>query len=478
VAIKPAEPQAVVLFGASGDLARRKLLPAFFHLFVEGLLPQGFAIVGYARTQEEEDEFRDRAREAVQEFGRADVSSDEWSEFSSLLTYVPGEFDSELSMDHLRERLEEIDRERGTNGGRFYYCATPPAVYPLIVQRLAESDMHRGARIVIEKPFGHDLESARELNRQLHEVFDEQQIFRIDHYLGKETVQNIMMFRFANGMFEPIWNRRYVDNVQITVAEEIGIEGRGAFFDATGTIRDMVVTHLFQVMTILAMEPPVSFHPDRLRDEKVRVLRSLTSIDPGKVVRGQYRGYRDEPDVARDSRTETFAAMQLELDNWRWAGVPFNLRTGKRLARKVTEASLSFRHVPYNVFSGTDATPLGRDALVIRIQPNEGISIHLNIKKPGVGLAMDRAMLDFDYEDSYHARLIDAYELLLLEAMAGDHTLFTREDEVERGWEVLTPVLENPPPVYEYDPGSWGPEEAEALILPRHWHVTPPPESR
>jgi glucose-6-phosphate 1-dehydrogenase len=231
-------------------------------------------------------------------------------------------------------------------------------------------------------------------------------------------------------------------------------------------------------MTILAMEPPVSFHPDRLRDEKVRVLRSLTSIDPGKVVRGQYRGYRDEPDVARDSRTETFAAMQLELDNWRWAGVPFNLRTGKRLARKVTEASLSFRHVPYNVFSGTDATPLGRDALVIRIQPNEGISIHLNIKKPGVGLAMDRAMLDFDYEDSYHARLIDAYELLLLEAMAGDHTLFTREDEVERGWEVLTPVLENPPPVYEYDPGSWGPEEAEALILPRHWHVTPPPESR
>jgi glucose-6-phosphate 1-dehydrogenase len=478
VAIKPAEPQAVVLFGASGDLARRKLLPAFFHLFVEGLLPQGFAIVGYARTEQTDEEFRDHARDAVREFGRTEVSSDEWSEFSRLLAYVPGEFDSELAMDHLRERLERIDGERGTNGGRFYYCATPPAVYPLIVQRLAESDMHRGARIVIEKPFGHDLESARELNRQLHEVFDEQQIFRIDHYLGKETVQNVMIFRFANGMFEPIWNRRYVDNVQITVAEEIGIEGRGAFFDATGTIRDMVVTHLFQVMTILAMEPPVSFHPDRLRDEKVRVLRSLTSIDPGKVVRGQYRGYRDEPDVAKDSQTETFAAMQLELDNWRWAGVPFNLRTGKRMARKVTEASLSFRHVPYNVFSGTDATPLGRDALVIRIQPNEGISIHLNIKKPGVGIAMDRAMMDFDYEESYRTRLIDAYELLLLEAMAGDHTLFTREDEVERGWEVLMPVLENPPLVFEYAPGSWGPDEAEGLILPRHWHVTPPPEDR
>jgi glucose-6-phosphate 1-dehydrogenase len=478
VAIKPAEPQAVVLFGASGDLTRRKLLPAFFHLFMEGLLPQGFAIVGYARSHLSDEEFRERAREAISEFGRRDCSDEEWKDFAQLLSYLPGEFDSELAMDHLRAHLERIDRERGTNGGRFYYCATPPQAYPAIVRRLAESDLHVGARIVIEKPFGHDLESARELNRQLHEVFDESQIFRIDHYLGKETVQNVMVFRFANGMFEPTWNRRYVDNVQITVAEDIGTEGRGAFFDQTGTIRDMVVTHLFQAMTVLAMEPPVSFHPDRLRDEKVRVLRSVRPVDPAAVVRGQYRGYRDEPDVAGNSQTETYAAMRLEVDNWRWAGVPFFLRSGKRLKRKATEASLSFRDVPYNVFEEERVAPPSRDHLTIRIQPNEGISIALNIKKPGVGLALDRAALDFDYDRRYQSPLVEAYELLLLEAMSGDHTLFTRWDEVERGWEVLMPVLEEPPPVHEYDPGSWGPEAAEDLVANRHWHITVHPEDQ
>jgi glucose-6-phosphate 1-dehydrogenase len=476
VALKPADPQAVVIFGASGDLTRRKLLPAFYHLFMEGLLPHGFAIVGYARSEMTDEEFRQRAQESVLEFGRIKPSGEDWVDFAARLSYLSGEFDSPQSMEHLSKRLEEVDRTYGTNGGRFYYCATPPAAYPLIVKRLAESGLHVGAKIVIEKPFGHDLESARKLNEQMHSVFDETQIFRIDHYLGKETVQNVMVLRFANGMFEPIWNRRYVDNVQITVAEEIGIEGRGAFFDATGSIRDMVATHLFQVVTILAMEPPVSFHPDRLRDEKVRVLRSMREVDPAKVIRGQYRGYREEPDVAPDSQMETFAAMQLDIENWRWAGVPFNLRTGKKMARKVTEASQSFRHVPYNVFQGTDATPLGRDALVIRIQPNEGISVNLNIKKPGVGLEMERAMLDFDYEESFRTPLVEAYELLVLEAMAGDHTLFTRWDEVERAWEVLEPVLENPPPIHEYEPGSWGPEAADELILPRHWHVTPPRE--
>ncbi len=472
MALKPADPQAVVLFGASGDLTRRKLLPAFFHLFAEGLLPRGFAIVGYARSELSDDEFRDRARQAIAEFGRCDPSGDDWEDFERLLSYLPGEFDSELAMDHLRTHLERIDRDRGTNGGRFYYCATPPAAYPRIVRRLAESELHVGAKVVIEKPFGHDLDSARKLNGELHEVFDESQIFRIDHYLGKETVQNIMAFRFANGMFEPTWNRRYVDNVQITVAEDIGIEGRWAFFDQTGTIRDMVVTHLFQVMTVLAMEPPVSFHPDRLRDEKVRALRSLRPISPENVVRGQYRGYRDEPHVAKGSQTETFAAMLLEVDNWRWAGVPFFLRSGKRLKRKATEASLSFRDVPYNVFEEERVAPPSRDHLTIRIQPDEGISLALNIKKPGVGLELDRATLDFDYDRRYQSSLVEAYELLLLEAMAGDHTLFTREDEVERGWEVLMPVLEDPPAVHEYDVESWGPEEAEELIAPRHWHIT------
>src|SRR5439155_16011915 len=394
------------------------------------------------------------------------------------LSYVAGEFASDHSMEHLREHLEEVDQTMGTNGGRFYYCATPPMAYPDIVRRLHESKLHDEAKIVFEKPFGRDLETARELNDVIHSVFDERQVFRIDHYLGKETVQNLLALRFANGMFEPIWNRRYVDNVQITVAEEIGIEGRGSFYEQTGTIRDMVVTHLFQVMTVLAMEPPVSFDPDRLRDEKVRVLRAMQPLDPGRVVRGQFIGYRQEQDVAPDSQAETFAAMQVFVDNWRWAGVPFNLRTGKNLARKVTELSLSFRQVPYSVFKGTEAVPPGRDALVIRVQPYEGISLHLNIKKPGIGFELDRAILDFDYDSAYHTPLIEAYETLILEAMAGDHTLFTRSDEVERAWEVIAPVLENPPQVHFYDRGSWGPVEADQLMLPRHCHVMLPPEAR
>jgi glucose-6-phosphate 1-dehydrogenase len=476
VATKPADPQAVVIFGASGDLTRRKLLPAFYHLFVEGLLPHGFAIVGYARSEMTDEEFRDRARKSIEDYARVDPSGEEWAEFEKHLSYVAGEFASERAMEHLRERLEEVDRELGTEGGRFYYCATPPSAYPQIVARLAESSMHGGAKIVIEKPFGHDLESARQLNAELHGVFDESQIFRIDHYLGKETVQNIVALRFSNGKFEPCWHRRYVDNVQITVAEEIGIEGRAAFYEQTGTIRDMVQTHLFQVLTFVAMEPPVSFDPDRVRDEKVRVLRSMVACSPDKVIRGQYAGYRQEPDVAPDSEMETFAAMELQIDNWRWAGVPFYLRTGKKLKRKVTEVSLSFRQVPYNVFRGTDATPLGRDALILRIQPNEGISLALNVKKPGPGLELDRATLDFDYERTFQTPLLDAYELLILEAMVGDHTLFTREDEVERAWEILQPVLQSPPPVVTYEPGTWGPEEADELVLPHHWHVYPPAE--
>jgi glucose-6-phosphate 1-dehydrogenase len=476
MAIKPADPQAVVIFGASGDLTKRKLLPAFYHLFVEGLLPDGFAVVGYARTEMTDEQFQAHTRANIKEFAKVDPAGDEWEEFRRRLSYVQGEFDSENAMEHLRDHLASVDKDQRTEGGRFFYCATPPAAYPLVVKRLEESGMHTGSRIVIEKPFGRDLDTARQLNAQLHEVFEESQIFRIDHYLGKETVQNVLAFRFANGMFEPVWNRRYIDNVQITVAEEIGIEGRGSFYEQTGTLRDMMSTHLFQVMTFVAMEPPVSFDPDRLRDEKLRVLRSCKPVDPAKVVRGQFVGYRNEKDVAPSSQAETYAAMQVEIDNWRWAGVPFNLRTGKKLKRKVTEISLSFRHVPYNVFKGTDATPPGRDALVIRVQPNEGLSIHLNVKKPGPGLELDRATLDFDYASEFSTPLVEAYELLILEAMAGDHTLFTREDEVERAWALLMPVLDAPPPVDFYEPGSWGPKEADALLLPRHWHVTSLPE--
>jgi len=478
MALKPADPQAVVIFGASGDLTRRKLLPAFWHLFVEGLLPQGIAIVGYSRTEMADDEWKRYAHDQIEQFAREEPSGEQWDEFAKRLSYVAGEFSNDNSMEQLREHLEWCDKTQGTNGGRFYYCATPPSAYPDIVARLGESKLHTEAKIVIEKPFGRDLESAKEINAILHSVFDESQIFRIDHYLGKETVQNLLALRFANGMFEPIWNRRYVDNVQITVAEDIGIEGRGSFYEQTGTIRDMVVTHLFQVLTVLAMEPPVSFDPDRLRDEKVRVLRAMQPVDPRKVVRGQFIGYRQEQDVAPDSQAETFAALQVFVDNWRWAGVPFNLRTGKNLARKVTELSLSFRQVPYSVFKGTEAVPPGRDALVIRVQPDEGISLHLNIKKPGIGFELDRAILDFDYDSAYHTPLIEAYETLILEAMAGDHTLFTRSDEVERAWEVIAPVLENPPPVHFYEPRSWGPVEADEMILPRHWHVMLPPDAR
>jgi len=431
--------------------------------------------VGYARSQMTTEDFRERARDAVREFSKTDPAGEQWEEFESLLSYVSGEFESELAMEELCGHLAELDKTGGTNGGRFFYCATPPAAYPQIVDRVGESGMQPGAKIVLEKPFGRDLESARGLNAALHRVFDESQIFRIDHYLGKETVQNVLAFRFANGMFEPIWNRRYVDNVQITVAEDIGIEGRGAFYEETGALRDMVSTHLLQVLTFMAMEPPVSFEPDRLRDEKVKVLRAATACAPDRVVRGQYAGYRGEPDVAPQSETETFVALELEIDNWRWAGVPFFLRTGKRLKRKLSEGSLSFRDVPYNVFKGTEASTPGRDHLTFRVQPNEGILLDLNVKRPGFSLEIEPAQLEFNYAETFRAPLVEAYELLLLEAMHGDHTLFTREDEVERAWEILTPVIEHPPPIRAYQPGSWGPTEADALIAPRRWHVCPPP---
>jgi glucose-6-phosphate 1-dehydrogenase len=466
-------PQVAVIFGASGDLTKRKLLPAFWHLWLQGRLPKGFALVGYARSAMTSDEFRQYTFDHVKEFSNHPPDGEAWDEFTRRLSYFQGGFTEPGAMNGFASYLEKIDVEFGTQGRRIFDAAVPPAAYADIVHRIGEAGLQENAKIVLEKPFGRDLESARELNAVIHSVFDETQVFRIDHYLGKETVQNILAFRFANGMFEPIWNRRYIDHVQITVAEKIGIEGRGAFYEQVGNIRDMISTHLFQVMTFVAMEPPVSFAPDRLRDETVKALRSTEISSLDRVIRGQYAGYRDEPGVAPDSTTETFSAMQLDIDNWRWAGVPFFLRTGKGLADKVSEITLKFKKVPFNVFRGSDMDLPMRDHLTVRVQPNEGITIGFNVKQPGPGMHLGRAGMDFDYDEAFaQTEIADAYELLILEAMRGDHSLFIRQDGVERAWEILRPALDDPTPVCRYEMGTWGPSEADDLVRPRKWHVS------
>ena len=466
--LRPA-PQVIVIFGATGDVTRRKLLPALFHLHAAGLLPEPCAIVGVARTERDTEAFRRDVRDAVDDFGRVEPTRDGWADFERRFTYVRATFDGADSLAPLREELDRIDRELGVRAERFLYCATPPSAYAAIAGAVGEAGLADGARIVFEKPFGSDLPSAVALNASIRAVFDEEQVFRIDHYMGKETVQNILAFRFGNGMFEPIWNRRYIDHVQITVAEEIGIQGRAAFYEPTGAIRDMVQTHLLQVLTFVAMEPPISFDPDPIREEKVKVLRSMHPVDPARVVRGQYAGYRDEEGVASSSTTETYAAMELRIENWRWAGVPFYLRTGKRLARKTTEVTLVFRDVPFDVFHAEDGPP-ARDHLTIRIQPDAGITLALNAKVPGPAMRLGRITLDHDQEPVDGGAPLDAYELLMLEAMRGDHTLFLRQDSVERAWEILAPALDGVPPV-PYEAGSWGPAAADDLIAPHRWHV-------
>ncbi len=471
MAVPPPQPLEIVIFGASGDLTRRKLLPALFHLFLEGLMPEDFGVVGYARTEMTDEGFREMAMEAVREFGRCEVAPETWRAFTERLHYVAGEFTAKGAFARLRERLDHLDREHGTDGRRLFYCGTPPVAYPDIVRRLGEEGMAGGSRVVVEKPFGRDLESARDLNRILHEVFDEEQVFRIDHYLGKETVQNIIAFRFANTIIEPLWNRRYVDHVQLTVAEDLGIEGRGSFYEQTGALRDMVQTHLFQMLTFLAMEPPSAFEPEPLRDEKMKVLRSMRPVDPETVVRGQYEGYRDEEDVDPDSDVETYAALRVEIDNWRWAGVPFFLRTGKRLAEKRAEATIEFKEPPHLVFEQAGIEGVSPNRLTIKVQPDEGISLSFMAQGPGVGMTLQPASLEFDYASAFDTELVEAYEVLLLEAMRGDQTLFLRADIVERAWEVLTPALESPPPVVVYESGSWGPKEADDLIRTRDWYL-------
>jgi glucose-6-phosphate 1-dehydrogenase len=484
---------AVVIFGASGDLTRRKLMPALYNLACSRSLPSGFAVVGVARREKTDESFRAEMKEAVSAFSRRKpIDATLWADFDRGLSYLRGPADAPDTYERLRAQLERIDAERGTRGNRLFYLAVPPAEFGPIVEGLragrlvaSPEEERRGgpwARVVFEKPFGHDLASARALNDAIAATFAESQVFRIDHYLGKETVQNLLVFRFANSLFEPIWGREHVDHVQITVAEDIGVEGRGRFYEQTGITRDIVENHLMQLLCLTAMEPPISLAADAVRDEKVKVLRSLRPLERSEVaqcvVRGQYtrgvmRGeevpaYREEPDVSPDSRVETYVAMRCFVDNWRWSGVPFYVRAGKRLARRVTEIAVVFNEVPHTLFRAPDGgiTP---NVLSVRIQPDEGIALRFISKEPGQQTILRDVAMDFRYGIAFGSNTPEAYERLLLDAMRGDATLFTRRDEVEAQWEYIDRVFaawaaEGYPPPPTYPGGSWGPEQADDLL--------------
>jgi glucose-6-phosphate 1-dehydrogenase len=484
---------AVVIFGASGDLTRRKLIPALYNLAVSRSLPTGFAVVGVARRAKSNEQFRAEMKEGVGQFSRRKpIDPAVWQDFEKAVSYVAGTFEAPETYANLRAHLQQLDQERGTKGNRLYYLAVPPNEFGVIMKNLKEAGLVASAvdsreggawsRVVIEKPFGHDLSSARALNDMVAATFDETQVFRIDHYLGKETVQNLLVFRFANSLFEPLWNREHVDHLQITVAEEIGVEGRGKFFEQTGVTRDIVENHLMQLLTLAAMEPPISLSADAVRDEKVKVLRSLRPMERSlvqeNVVRGQYArgyvkgeevpGYREEPDVAKDSRVETFVAMRCFVDNWRWGGVPFYVRAGKRLARRVTEIAIQFKKVPHGLFRAPDGG-ISPNVLTIRIQPDEGIALRFTTKEPGQHTILRDVAMDFRYGAAFGSNTPEAYERLLLDAMRGDATLFTRRDEVEEQWAFIDRVFEAwraeanaPPPLYLA--GSWGPEQSDDLL--------------
>ena len=489
------EPCLIVVFGATGDLTSRKILPAVYNLRRAGLLPAETSVVGFSRRPLTDEDFRKQMRVSVEANSRIKVETGLWNDFAEGIFYQPGQFDDRAAYRELAERLEQIDAARGTRGNKLFYLATPPSAYEEIIANLGRAGLQQEgehgkgwARIVVEKPFGHDLDSAVELNNSLIKVFDESQVYRIDHYLGKETVRNLMVFRFGNGIFEPLWNRRYVDHVQITVAEDLGVEGRGEFYEQAGASRDILQNHLLQLLTLVAMEPPIAFEADALRDEKVRVLRAVDTrwTDArvrANVVRAQYTegwvgdkhvvGYRQEDEVAPESKTETFVALKLEVQNWRWADVPFYLRTGKRMARRSTEIAIQFKLPPLMLF-GESATPPEPNLLALRIQPDEGIMLRFAAKVPELGLDVRSVNMDFTYGLSFAREAPEAYETLLLDVMLGDPALFTRADEVEAAWSIVTPMInvwhewdkEGGPDsdICFYEAGSWGPENADQLI--------------
>jgi glucose-6-phosphate 1-dehydrogenase len=472
------DPCLLVIFGASGDLTSKKLMPAVYSLAFRRLLPESFGIVGAARTEEGDDEFRERMKRAVQEHARDPFKEDVWEQLESGMRYVTLDFADRGGDEDLTRTLTELDHERGTHGNRVYYFAVPPSAIGTLAEKIAGWRGSEGwARLVIEKPFGHDLTSARELNELLKESFEENEIFRIDHYLGKETVQNMLALRFANGIFEPIWNRQFIDHVQVTVAESIGIEGRAGYYEHAGAIRDIFQNHLLQLVAVTAMEPPIDFTADSVRNEKLKVLKSMHTPGPKHLVRGQYgpgfvegvevRGYREEEGVAPSSMTETFVAAKLYVDNWRWADTPFYVRMGKRLPRRETTIAIEFKRAPHPPFEDGQSE-VRPNVLLIHVQPNEGISLAIGAKVPGQGMTIRTVHMDFLYGGAFREGLPDAYERLILDAMLGDPTLFTRSDEIEEQWAIVDAIVafwqRDRPSFPNYEAGTWGPGASNELL--------------
>ena len=463
--IAPLQPHVIVLFGASGDLARRKLLPGLFHLAGAGLLPE-CRVVGTSLDDLDTEAFRELALSSLDEFARRPITPDGWEAFSADLIFVP----ASAGPDGLAAAVAAAEADLGGEPRRLHYLSVPPRSALAAVQTLAEADLVDRSRIIMEKPFGTDLRSSLALNAALHETFAEHQIFRIDHFLGKEAALNILAFRFANGLFEPIWNREHIDHVQIDVPEMLSLGSRAPFYETTGAYRDMVVTHLFQVLAFMAMEPPTALEPRAISEEKNKVFRSMSPILPSHVVRGQYSGYLDEPGVSSHSDTETFVALRCEIDNWRWAGVPFYLRTGKRMAEGARIISIAYREPPRSMFpAGSGVGAHGPDHLTFDLADASKLSLSFYGKRPGPGMKLDKQSLQFALHE--HSDVLEAYERLIHDAMSGDHTLFTTAEGIERLWELSSPLLDNPPPVRPYAPGSWGPNAIHQLIAPYAWRL-------
>ncbi|HKG39970.1 MAG TPA: glucose-6-phosphate dehydrogenase [Conexibacter sp.] len=469
VTLAAPDPYVIVLFGATGDLARRKLLPGLLHLSEAGLMPASFRVVGTSLDPLDDDGFRTLARRAADDFARHRFSEEQWADFARRLTFVP----HDTGADGLARAVGEAVEDCGHTTRLLHYLSVPPAAAGETVRLLGEAGLVENARVIMEKPFGTDLESARALNAEVHEVFAEHQVFRIDHFLGKEAAQNILALRFANGLFEPIWNRLHIDHVQIDVPETLSIGSRAGFYEKTGAYRDMVVTHLMQILAFVAMEPPTALEPHAITEEKNKVFRSLKPLDPAWVVRGQYEGYRAEQGVAADSDTETFVALRCEVDNWRWSGVPFYLRTGKRLAESARIISISYHEPPAGMFpAGSGVGEFGPDHLTFDLDESSRLSLSFYGKRPGPGMRLDKMSMQFSLEETgADDDALEAYERLIHDAMVGDHTLFTTAEGIERLWEVSAPLLDHPSPLHAYAPSTWGPEAMQALIAPHAWRL-------